>query len=265
MKRLFFMFAGLALLMSGCAAKQAPKDFTAFRSADPHSILVVPVINRSAEVEAADLFLSTLSVPLAERGFYVFPVNMTKSIMESDGLGDANLVHGADTTRLAELFGADSVLYVEILNWESQYAITAANINVEFVYTLKDGQTGELLWQEQQAMQYSRSGSGGGLLANLIATAITSAIDSTRSDFTPVAQQANAVALLTPGLGLPSGPYSPNYGKDEATFPSTGTGYISDATIATVAYPIIPAPPPDAADAKASEASGGEDAGSSAN
>ena len=101
------------LFIAGCAAPQKA-DFTKFREANPKSILVVPAINRAVEVNAPDYFLSTISKPVAERGFYVFPVNVVKRLLEDDGLADANLVHDADPKRLGEIFDADAILYVTI-------------------------------------------------------------------------------------------------------------------------------------------------------
>lgn len=113
----------LALLaVSGCAT--APKkDFTAFQAENPRSVLVIPVVNKTVEVNAADYFLSTLSIPLAERGYYVFPVDVVKHLLENDGLADSAMVHGADTMKLCNLFGADSVLYASIERWDAQYLV----------------------------------------------------------------------------------------------------------------------------------------------
>ena len=255
------MFARLAVLLGAAVALAAcatpdPKDYTAFHDASPRSILIVPVINHSNEVEAADLFLTTLPVPLAERGFYVFPTNMVKQLIENDGLADAGLVHATDTTQLAALFNADSVLYVEILDWKSQYALVSANIVVHFLYTLKDGKTGVLLWQDERQYVHSRGGGSGNIFADMIASAIVSATDSMRSDYTPVALSANAMALLSDGQGIPFGPYSPNSGENTQKFPSTGTGRISNATEVAVSYP-QGAKPADTADTADDSGDGG--------
>ncbi len=229
------MVTALAALVAACGVSgPASKDYTAYRAAAPRSIVVVPVINHSQEVEASDLFLSTLAIPLAERGYYVFPINMVKSMMEQDGLADPMLVHSADTTMLAGLFGADAVLYVEILDWRSQYNVLSAAIIVDFLYTLKDGRTGQLLWQEQEKYIHSESGGSGNIFADLIATAITAAVQSTTADYTPMAHAANATALLRDGQGIPRGPYSPGYLSDLNTFPANGNGRLSDATQAAV-------------------------------
>jgi len=223
--------------LAACAAKPIPKDYSAFYGSNPRSVLIVPVINHSAETEAADLFLTTLAVPLAERGYYVFPTNMTKKLIENDGLSDPQLVHTAATPTLARLFNADAILYVEILDWKAQYVVTSSNIVVEFLYTLKGGKDGSLLWQDQQKFTYSASANTGNIFADIIAAAIVSAIDNARADYTPVAIQANVAALLIDGHGLPYGPYSKVKDKNGTLFPASGTGQISNASTQAVAFP----------------------------
>ena len=109
---------------------------------------------------------------------------------------------------------------------------------MKFLYTLKDGKTGNLLWQREQAGSYSTSADSGNLLANLIANAITSMIENGKADYTPVANQANAAALLVGGTGLPYGPYSPQKKFNNKEFPATGTGKLSDAKTKAASYPV---------------------------
>jgi hypothetical protein len=243
----------LGLIVSACATAPTPKDYAALNRANPRSILVVPVINHTTEVEAGSLFLTTLAVPLAERGYYVLPVTAARKVMEGSGLGDPGLVHKSPTSQLASLFGADSVLYVEINEWESNYAVVSAGITVGFVYTLKDGKSDALLWQDQKTVFVQTSTSTGNIFADMIAAAVTAAIDNSRSDYTPVAAMANAQALTTPGQGLPFGPYSPAAAQNEKLFPATGSGRLSNATTPTLAWPEA-ANPPEAKDGAAPEA-----------
>ena len=126
-------------------------------AANPRSILIVPVANKSVDVDAPAYFLSTLPVPVAERGYYVFPVNAVKRVLEDDGLSDAFLVHQADPMRLASLFGADAVLYVTIERWDAQYMLISTSVTVEFDYVMKDGKTGDTIWTNHQKMTYAPS------------------------------------------------------------------------------------------------------------
>ncbi len=222
MKRIVhFVFLGCLLsLLAGCATSRQGYDYSAFRSADPHSVLIVPVVNNTMDVDAADYFLSAISQPVAERGYYVFPVNMVKRVMEDDGLADASMVHSADTTRLASLFGADTVLYVTIERWDAKYAVLTTTVTVEFSYVLKDGHTDQELWRTAQRLVYQpQSNSSGNVFADLIVAAVQAAATKAKPNYMPLARQANLQAVIQAGRGLPAGPYRPTeYQLDQKRF-----------------------------------------------
>ena len=88
----------IPVFIFGCASIPK-KDYNLFRAEDPRSILILPVVNRTVEVDAPDYFLTTGSRPVAERGYYVFPVNLTTRIFEVDGFAVAHLVQSADPRR----------------------------------------------------------------------------------------------------------------------------------------------------------------------
>jgi len=250
-KRLLLVL-GFAGLVGACSTPPS-LDYSRYYAAQPRSIVVVPVINHTNDAEASNLFLSTLAIPLAERGYYVFPTNMVKDMMEQEGLSDPYLVHSTPTPQLAGLFGADAVLYVEILNWKSTYAVLATGIKVEFVYTLKDGRNGNVLWQHQREYFHNQSSSSGNIFVDLIATAIVAAVESSRSDYTPVAVAANAMAVGPAGTGLPFGPYNPNRSSNASTFKATGDGRFSDARWQPVSSGGAGMPPPKAKPAYAGD------------
>lgn len=217
------LFGVAALSVTACATIEPEmKDYTAFRGEDPRSILVLPALNNTVAVEAPEFFLSTVSRPFALRGYYVFPANMTKSLLENEGLSDSALIYGADSTRLGSLFGCDAALYLSIEKWESQYVVLATSTNVEFNYELRSCKTGEVLWQDNRALTYSpQSNSSGNPLADLLAQAIISAIEKGSPNYIPLAQQANAAAAWTNGKGLPAGPFLEEfYNQDLDMFPT---------------------------------------------
>lgn len=211
----------LSAALAGCATAPAPKNYSAFRAENPRSILVVPVLNNTLNVPAPDFFLSTISRPFAERGYYVFPAHMVKRVMEDDGLGDAGLIHSTDASRLGHLFGCDAVLYVTIQQWDSKYVVLATQTTVRFDYALKSCKTGAVLWQDTQTMAYSpQANSSGNPIADLIAQAILAAVEKGAPNYMPLTIQANAQSASWPGRGLPAGPYLPvQYGKDQSVFP----------------------------------------------
>ncbi len=213
---------GLAASLSACVTPGKPKDYTAFRAESPRSILVVPTLNNTLNVEAPEFFLSTISRPFGERGYYIFPAHMVKRLLEDDGLSDAGLVHSVDARRLQKIFGCDSVLFVTIQQWDSKYVVLATQTTVSFDYALKSCKTGEILWSDAQKMVYSPQGnnSSGNPLADLIAQAVIAAMEKAAPNYMPLTIQANTAAAGTPGIGLPAGPYLPAQNlKDQKLFP----------------------------------------------
>ncbi len=220
MKIKLSLLLGVLAILGGCATKPVEKkDYADFRKANPRSILVVPVINRSVDVDAPDYFLSTITRPIAERGYYVFPINLIKHVMEDDGLADANMVHGSDTPKLASLFGADSVMYITIERWDSRYAVLATVTTVELSYSLKSGSSGQEIWKHKELLAYNPSAnqSQGGL-AGLIAKAVVAAMEKAKPNYMPLARQANGMAVVRLGQGLPAGPQDAGYQKDTLEF-----------------------------------------------
>lgn len=209
----------VALLMGGCVS-QKPADYTQYRAHFPKSILVVPVINNSTVVNADDCFLATVTEPLAERGYYVFPVNLARNLLYEAGLSDPGLVHNAPPQKMRQLFGADAVLYITIDKWNTVYVVLSAQTTVSFKYVMKDAATGETIWQNASTVVYSPNNQNtGNLIANLVVMAATAAATKASPPYLPLAHQANFQALYMNGKGVPFGHYSPQCGKDLDAFP----------------------------------------------
>jgi hypothetical protein len=179
---------------------------------------VVPAVNKSVDVDAPDYFLSTVAKPLAERGYYVFPVHLVKRVMEDDGLNDADLVHASGPQQLGNMFGADAVMYITIERWDARYVVLSTTVTVELKYVLKSATTGNSLWTNSQKIVYQPQNNQGGGLAGLIAQAVVAAMTKAAPNYVPLAQQANAQAIYIKGQGLPAGPYDALYQKDQADF-----------------------------------------------
>lgn len=196
-----------ALLLAGCAAQQPKTDLSAFNAAKPRSILVVPAANKSLDVDAPNYLLTTLTVPLAEKGYYVFPVHTAKTVLEQEGFFDGDQVQRQPPEALAKLFGADAVLFVTINRWDAKYAVLATTVTVDFDYRLvyKDGTE---IWKANKKMQYSpQQQNTGNPLANLIASAIAAALERAKPNYLPLAQAANVQVLSVDPTAIPNGPY----------------------------------------------------------
>ncbi len=209
MIRTCMLMIPVLFLLAGCVTAPPAKDLSRFQAAAPRSILVVPVVNRSVDITAADYFLSTVTIPLAEKGYYVFPVHMVKRVLEDDGLSDADLVHSAPAEKLGSLFGADAILYVTIESWDAKYYLLNTTVTVQMAYLLKDGKSGETLWDHRQRMVYTpQNSSGSHPIAALIVMAVNAAVTKMAPNYMPLARQANAITFAYPGNGIPPGPYA---------------------------------------------------------
>jgi hypothetical protein len=209
----FIALLVMTLLTFGCVA--TPKDYTKFQESNPRSILIIPVVNNSPQIGADNYFLATVSLPLAERGYYVFPVHMTKELLIESGLNDPGLIHQAEPSRLGKLFGADAILYITIDHWEAKYIVISTTVTVGFAYVMKDAKTGEVIWEHREVMNYSPQNSNtGNPLADLTGAVVNAAITKAIPNYVPLARQANEQAFGKEGQGLPAGPYHPDYRKD---------------------------------------------------
>lgn len=200
----------IPLLLVGCVAQPTRQDMSAFQAASPRSILVVPAVNRSLDVDAPNYVLAALPMPIAEKGYYVFPVNTIKYVLEQEGFYEGEKIHQESPQALTKLFGADAVLYVTIKRWDAQYAFLTTVVTVEFDYQMvsKDGVT---IWSENKRMQYSpqNNNNQGSPLAALIGAIVESALIRAAPNYMPLTQQANQQAFVTGVNALPNGPYLP--------------------------------------------------------
>jgi len=226
-QRSLYVFVLLAVISSAaCVTPPPPFDYTKYIEADPRSLLVVPVMNNSPEVGADAYFLATISRPVVERGYYVFPVNLTNELLADAGLSDPGLIRETDPVALAEIFDADAILYVVITNWEARYMLLTTQVVVGFEYRLKSGKTGEELWSTSQVLTYQpQTASSGNAIADLVVMAVQAAATKAAPNYIPLARQANwSVATgrtpENPGFIIANplliGPLHPGYEEDRA-------------------------------------------------
>jgi hypothetical protein len=204
--RTLIIGCGLVSLLAGCASV-SKRDLSAFYAHEPRSIIIVPAMNESTEVTAPAVLITTVTVPLAERGYYVFPVYLTELLLRDLGLPEAGLVHQLPPQRFFDLFGADAVLFITIKDWSTKYLVLVSSVVVDMEYLLKDTRTGTVLWESKQQVARSSGGS------NPIAMVIEAALNALFTDYLPLARQANNQAFRLPS-GLPAGPYHPDHKKD---------------------------------------------------
>lgn len=202
-----FLCALVSVFLMGCVTQPTKKDMSAFQAAAPRSILVVPTINKSLDVDAPNYVLAALPVPIAEKGYYVFPVNTTKYVLEQEGYYEGERIHEQATPTLAKLFDADAVLYVSINRWDAKFALLTTVVTVEFDYRLvsKDGTE---LWKENKRLQYQpQNNNAGHPLASLIVAVVNAAVTRAAPNYMPLTQQANQQVFILGPNAIPDGPY----------------------------------------------------------
>jgi hypothetical protein len=212
-RRLPGLCGALALLAGGCVAPP-PTDYGAYREHMPRSVLVLPPLNESVLVNAPYGYLSTISQPLAEAGYYVFPVAVVDAFMKENGLPTPGEMHQVPLDKIAEVFGADAVLYVTIEDYGQKYQVLSSTTIVKARAELVDVATGTTLWQGRAQVAQGSGDSGGGVIGMLVTAAVAQMIESAGDSAHGLASQANTQMISNPNNGLLLGPYHPGYEAD---------------------------------------------------
>ena len=200
------------LCLSACAT--APYDYTNFRQKRPKSVLVLPPLSESTEVLAPYSYLSTITRPLAERGYYVFPVALVDQMMKENGLPTPGEMHQASLKKIAEVIRPDAVLYITLKQYGSSYQVVSSETRVTIEARLVDTRSGDTIWAGNATSTKSYQDSSGNLLGMLIGAAIAQAVKSESDEAHQIAPYANNILLSTPDHGLLFGPYHPQYKTD---------------------------------------------------
>lgn len=193
----------ISLASCGIMKPQA-EPYAKLRQEQPLSILIMPPINETNEVEAQEYFYSSLMQPLVERGYYVFSPTLSLELLREESAADAELFLESSLRPFGEIFGADVVLFTIIKKWSKVSLLSTITVEVEYI--LKSTKSNEELFRHNTLVRVDTSTGLGGLLgivADLISTGLT--------DKVVAARKANEIALSV----LPVGRYSPHWVNPE--------------------------------------------------
>jgi hypothetical protein len=199
----------LAVLQCGCATTSA-YDYTVFWQHPPRSILVLPPMNESNSVEATYGYLSTVTRPLVDRGYYVFPVEVVDQLFKENGMPTAGEMHQVSLAKVAEITGADAVLFVTVEQYSNEYHLVTSSTNVHLRAQLLDTRSGALLWEGKCTIN-AGSGYSADPVAMLVNALVTQVISSQTDNAHKVSVQANYLMIENDKNGLPYGPYNSKY------------------------------------------------------
>jgi hypothetical protein len=177
------------------------------------SVLVLPPFNKSQHVEATYSCLSTVTQPLAERGYYVFPVAVIDQYMKANGMPTATEMQQVSLAKVVEIIGADAVLYLDVEQFNDQgvglrarlvdsrsaaelWAATASA--VKQAYYPEDEQLPHNVWD---------------FLGQMVVEAVVeTVVDRATDDSHQLCAQASAQLFSAGNNKLPYGPYHPKHG-----------------------------------------------------
>jgi hypothetical protein len=202
----------LAALLQGCATPQ-PYNYTNLRAHTPRSILLLPPLNESTDVMGPYSYVSTVSQPLGELGYYVFPVAVVDQYLKDNGMPTPGEMHQIPLEKVREIIGADAVLYTTLTQYGSKYQVVNTVSTVGVRARLIDTQSGSVLWDGQALVQQA-TGSSGNIIADVVVAAVTQIINSKTDEAHNVARIANGQLFLTPNGRLLYGPHNPKYRTD---------------------------------------------------
>ena len=210
MKRLiYFLFACFAVSSCGVASTVTREtQYAKMYEEKPVTLLVMPPINNSTNVEAKELLYTSISRPLAEAGYYVISPLLAMDVLKAESAYDAELFFDAPLTRFYEYFGADAVVFSVIDTWAKK----GLGIETKIRYVIKSAHTNEILFDRScdlylDLSMYSGSGGVIGALVDLAASAINTAV----TDHIIAARKTKYYILRD----IPRGKYDPDFMLDK--------------------------------------------------
>ena len=150
----------------------------------PVTLLVMPPINNSANVEAKELLYTSISRPLVEAGYYVISPLLAMDVLKAESAYDAEMFFDAPLTPFRNYFGADAVVFSVIDTWTKK----GMGIETKIRYVIKSAHTHEILFDRSCDLYLdlsvnSESKSALGALINLAASVIKFCFGSERMLF----------------------------------------------------------------------------------
>lgn len=212
MKKIIYLII-LCCLAASCGVMNTvtrESQYAKMYEEKPITLLVMPPINNSTNVEAKDLLYTSISRPLVEAGFYVISPLLAMDVLKAESAYDSELFFDAPLTAFQNYFGADAVIFSVIDTWAKK----GLGIETKIRYVIKSAYTNEILFDRSCDLYLDLSVNSGstGLLGALVDLA-ASAINTAATDHIIAARKANYFILRD----IPRGKYSPEHMLDKET------------------------------------------------
>lgn len=202
----FLLFAALAFILGACESTEQHRRY-APEVEPPLSILILPPINNSNDQRATYSYLSTVSEPISEAGYYVLPVAVIDAYLKANGVPNPYEMHQVSLEKLHEILGMDAVLYITIDRYGQEYSVLSSTTVVSAHAELVLVENGQKIWNGEASARRS-SDSGNSLTESLINAVITQVVKANKDHAYPLTREANW-KMLRGYKGLPDGPRYP--------------------------------------------------------
>ena len=218
MKKIVYIILTI-LVLSSCGVSNLTRSslYPKMYEEKPVTLLVMPPINNTANVDAKELLYTSISRPLAEAGYYVIPPSLAMDVLRQESGYDAEMFIDRPLRQFHDFFGADAVVFSIIDSWAKQ----GIGINTKIRYLIKSTLTDEVLFDRtcdlylDLSVDSGKSSKDKGLLDVLVELA-AGAINTALTDQIEAARKANYYIFED----LPVGKYDNLYLQDQ-DFPAS--------------------------------------------
>lgn len=206
----------VALFFNACALSEPEiYDYSALQQTKPRSILVLMPTNETTEVDAGAAVLANAIYPLSEAGYYVFSPALVHETFKNNGIYEASEIQNVSAHKLRQIFGADAVLYLNVVKYGTSYMLIKSTNVVAVNAKLVDLRSGATLWEGSAQVSDDSGGGGNNLVGMLISAVIKQVSDTITDAGYKLSASADAMLLVQNCNNcLLYGPYSPHYGQD---------------------------------------------------
>lgn len=211
-KLVYVLLAALVLASCGAPTRTRGSLYPEMYKEKPVTLLVMPPINNSANVDAKELLYTSISRPLAEAGYYVISPTLAMEILKQESAYDAELFIDKPLKPFRDFFGADAVVFSVIESWAKQ----GLGINTEIRYIIKSTLTDQVLFDRTcdlflDLSVNSSNGNKKATLLDLLIDVAAGALNTALTDHIEAARKANYYIFQD----IPVGKYDNLYMQDQ--------------------------------------------------
>ena len=142
------------ILLAGCATvnTQIEELSPQYGELSPRSILVLPIMNETPDLDAPEAFRPRVQDGVRRRGYQTVDAGTVDETLREEGVIEAGQVNIYSPRELGELFETDAVLYTVVTEWKTTYFVAYAMIGVGARFELVDTRTETVLWKWEKAI-----------------------------------------------------------------------------------------------------------------